>query len=225
MHLPIYALNSICTKKRIHSSIYTFINICTYQYMLLSIYVGFRVGPRHQCAANPCFSPLSISLSPTSPPPTPLPPAFCSPPPPLPLLYQPALHPYTLKATWPPTVLPPISVDTRTTFQGNNMHAQAAVFQLRQQHWRLGDATWRLIYLLQKANDTAASLMSPLPGLSRRRTPNTSPEGSLRPQGAGGPPGSSAGPAGESVKLFPPECSVPVATAVHQLCSTYWQNA
>lgn len=65
---------------------------------------------------------------------------------------------------------------------------QAAVFQLRQQHWRLGDATWRLIYLLQKANDTAASLVSPLPlplpRLGRRRTPTTSPDGSMRPTGA-----------------------------------------
>ncbi|KAL3142038.1 hypothetical protein ABBQ32_004670 [Trebouxia sp. C0010 RCD-2024] len=62
---------------------------------------------------------------------------------------------------------------------------QAAVFQLMQQHWRLGDATWRLVYLLQKANDTAASLMPQIPRLARRRTPTRSPEGSVRPPAAG----------------------------------------
>lgn len=65
------------------------------------------------------------------------------------------------------------------------MDVQAAVFQLMQQHWRLGDATWRLVYLLQKANDTAASLMPQIPRLARRRTPTRSPEGSVRPPAAG----------------------------------------
>lgn len=80
------------------------------------------------------------------------------------------------------------------------MPAQAAVFQLRQQHRRLGDATWRLIYLLQKANDTAASLASPvpLPRLGRRRTPTTSPDGSMRPTRAG-----SAEAAGQLHTIWP----------------------
>ena len=69
---------------------------------------------------------------------------------------------------------------------------QAVVFQVKQQHWRLGDASWRLVYLLQKANDTAASLASPIPRLVRRHTPTTLPEGSIRPQA----PGSSSEAAG-----------------------------
>lgn len=78
-------------------------------------------------------------------------------------------------------------VDTKGAVQLLDVHMQAAVFQLRQQHWRLGDTTWRLIYLLQKAKDTAASLVSPLPlpRLGRRRTPTTSPDGSMRPTRAG----------------------------------------
>lgn len=62
---------------------------------------------------------------------------------------------------------------------------QAAVFQLKQQHWRLSDAAWRLVYLLQKANDTAASLTRQVPRLGRRLTPPATPEGSLRPRGLG----------------------------------------
>ena len=56
---------------------------------------------------------------------------------------------------------------------------------MRKQHWRLADATWRLVYLLQKANDTAASLTPQIPKLVRRLTPTTTPEGSLRPRGPG----------------------------------------
>lgn len=73
------------------------------------------------------------------------------------------------------------------------MVVQAAVFQLKPQHWRLGDGTWRLVYLLQKANDTAASLMPQIPRLVQRRTPTRSPEGSVRPQVAGSGSAEAAG--------------------------------
>ena len=73
------------------------------------------------------------------------------------------------------------------------MDTQAAVFQLKQQHWRLGDATWRLVYLLQKANETAASLMPQVPRLIRQRTSTRSPEGSIRPQAAGSGAAEAAG--------------------------------
>ncbi|KAL0021859.1 hypothetical protein WJX77_009077 [Trebouxia sp. C0004] len=49
------------------------------------------------------------------------------------------------------------------------------VFQLQQQHWRLPNASWSLITLLQKAAATLASLGPQGPGLSRRLTPT--PEG------------------------------------------------
>ena len=53
------------------------------------------------------------------------------------------------------------------------------------------DATWRLVYLLQKAIDAAASLAPQVPKPVRRLTPTTSPEGSLRPRPPG-PAGSNA---------------------------------
>jgi len=49
------------------------------------------------------------------------------------------------------------------------------VFQLQQQHWRLPDASWSLITLLQKAAATLASLGPQGPGINRRLTPT--PEG------------------------------------------------
>ncbi|KAL3153518.1 hypothetical protein ABBQ38_011849 [Trebouxia sp. C0009 RCD-2024] len=76
---------------------------------------------------------------------------------------------------------------------GVALEPQAAVFQLKPQHWRLGDGTWRLVYLLQKANDTAASLMPQIPRLVQRRTPTRSPEGSVRPQVAGSGSAEAAG--------------------------------
>ncbi len=62
------------------------------------------------------------------------------------------------------------------------MQQAEEVFQLQQQHWRLADASWSLITLLQKAAATLASLGPQGPGLIRRLTPN--------PQG-----GSTKGPA------------------------------
>ena len=53
------------------------------------------------------------------------------------------------------------------------------VFQLQQQHWRLADASWSLITLLQKAAATLASLSPQGPGLIRRLTP-TPQEGSTK---------------------------------------------
>ena len=62
------------------------------------------------------------------------------------------------------------------------MQQAEEVFQLQQQHWRLADASWSLITLLQKAAATLASLGPQGPGLIRRLTPT--------PQG-----GSTKGPA------------------------------
>ncbi len=62
------------------------------------------------------------------------------------------------------------------------MQQAEEVFQLQQQHWRLADASWSLITLLQKAAAALASLGPQGPSLIRRLTPN--------PQG-----GSTKGPA------------------------------
>ena len=51
------------------------------------------------------------------------------------------------------------------------MQQAEQVFQLQQQHWRLPDASWCLITLLQKAAATLASLDPQGPGLIRRLTP------------------------------------------------------
>jgi len=57
------------------------------------------------------------------------------------------------------------------------------VFQLQQQHWRLADASWCLVTLLQKAAATLASLGPQGPGLIRRLTP-TSEGGSTKTRAA-----------------------------------------
>lgn len=62
------------------------------------------------------------------------------------------------------------------------------------------DATWRLVYLLQKASDAAASLAPQVPKPVRRLTPATSPEGSLRPRPPG-PAGSTSEESGERNEL------------------------
>lgn len=51
---------------------------------------------------------------------------------------------------------------------------QASALHMEQQHWRLPDACWRLIFNLQKGSDASASQMpAHRPSLGRRLTPDT----------------------------------------------------
>ena len=50
---------------------------------------------------------------------------------------------------------------------------------MQQQQWRLGDVTWRLVYTLQKAADTRATLTPQ--GLISRLAPASAPDASAKP--------------------------------------------
>jgi len=74
------------------------------------------------------------------------------------------------------------------------------VFQLQQQHWRLADASWSLITLLQKAAATLASLSPQGPGLIRRLTPT--PQGGSTKSPAALPLAGTAEQSGELVCML-----------------------
>ena len=73
------------------------------------------------------------------------------------------------------------------------------VFQLQQQHWRLADASWSLITLLQKAAATLASLGPQGPGIIRRLTPT--PDGGSTKTRATLPLAGTAEPSGELIGM------------------------
>lgn len=74
------------------------------------------------------------------------------------------------------------------------------MFQLQQQHWRLADASWSLITLLQKAAATLASLSPQGPGLIRRLTPT--PQGGSTKSPAALPLAGTAEQSGELVCML-----------------------
>ena len=73
---------------------------------------------------------------------------------------------------------------------------QAGVFQLQPQHWRLADASWWLVTLLQMAAATLTSVQPQPQGPNPVRRSNPSSDGSTRPRAAAPSVGDAGEPCG-----------------------------